>query len=218
MISPLSIFGQLRVVKFIKPELIGDLWQLARRVAALRQPDGLYEVLDYESRLVIHDTRGEKVTFHKRERVRFLQNNSIAYQDQAWGDGDIFAGYQCAPGVAVDKYREGHRTHVLISLRGTKNRGDVETFHIQRTIKGGFTQGVEDFQTEVNHVTRKLTLNIIFPKKRFPKAVTLIEQNTGRTQTLGAKHKLTLPDGRLQYRWKTQKPRLFEAYIVRWEW
>ena len=53
MINLLSILNQLRVVKQIKPELIGDLWQLARRVAALRQPDGLYEVLDYESRLIM---------------------------------------------------------------------------------------------------------------------------------------------------------------------
>jgi hypothetical protein len=218
MTNPLFILQKFRVVKYLKPELFGDLLKLVKRVAALREPDGLYEVLDYESRLIIHDTRGERVTFHKREKVRFLQNNSIAYQDQAWGDGDIFADYQCAPGVAVDKYREGHRTHVLISLRGTKNRGDVETFNSQRSIKNGFTQSAEDFQTEINHVTRSLTLNIIFPKKRFPKKVVLIEQNTGYSRTLGTKHQLTLPDGRLQYRWGIKKPRRFEAYIMRWEW
>jgi hypothetical protein len=217
MIAFTSIFHQL--LKYIlKPDLLGHIWQLWKRVTALRTPDGLYEVLEYESRIIIHDVKGKKVTLQKRQRVRFLQNNIIAYQDQAWGDGDIFADYKCSPGVAVDRYREGHRYHILISLRGTKNKGDLTDFLIERVIENGFTQDVEDFQTEINHVTNKLTFNVIFPRRRFPKKVILIEQNSGRSQVLGTKHKLTLPDGRQQFRWRTNKPKRFEAYIMRWEW
>ena len=51
---------------------------------------GLYEVLEYESTLELLDASGKCARFSKRQRVRYLQNNIIAYQDQAWGDGEIF--------------------------------------------------------------------------------------------------------------------------------
>jgi len=179
---------------------------------------GLYEVLDYETRLELHDVSGHDVTYFKRQRVRFLQNSIIAYQDQAWGDGDIFAEYQCSPGIPVDRYREGHRYRILISLRQTKNRGDIEEFHIQRRIIDGFTHATEDFQTEVDHRTHKLTSTIIFPKERLPQEVIVIEQKAGRTQVLDREHFQILPDGRCQVTWQTAHPKHFEAYILRWKW
>ncbi len=156
------------------------LWRGLRHRWRAGQHEGMYEVLEYAARLELCDRRGEKAVFYKRQRVRFLQDHIIAFQDQAWGDGEIFAEYRCAPGVAVDRYREGHRWHILISLREAKQRGDIEAFHIERTIKGGFTKPVEDFQTEVNHTTRRLTVSVVFPRTRSPKAVALIEQNAAR--------------------------------------
>ena len=162
----------------------------------MKAHEGMYEVLEYETRLELLDARGEKAVLHKRERVRFLQDNIIAYQDMAWGDGDTFADYRCSPGVAVDRYREGHRYQILISLRETKHRNDVDEFHIERTIKDGFRKGIEDFQIEIEHVTRKFSLSVVFPRKRFAKQVWLIEQNTARTTPLVAENRLMLPDGR----------------------
>lgn len=193
-------------------------WRLGRRVLAAKTQGGMYEVLAFESRLELLDAKGRRARYQKRQRVRFLQDNIIAYQDLAWGDGDIFADYKCSPGIAVDRYQEGHRHHVLISLRETKNRGDVQEFHIERTIRDGFTGEVESFQTEVNHETHKLAVSVVFPKQRHPKRVTLTEQNTTRVTELGPKHRLVLPDGRQQMTWHTARPRLFEAYILRWEW
>jgi hypothetical protein len=37
----------------------------------------------------LEDPEGKRATFKKREKVRYLQDNVIACQDQAWGDGDI---------------------------------------------------------------------------------------------------------------------------------
>lgn len=152
-------------------DVVRVLKHLARRCLASR-PEGMYEVLEHDAWLELRDAGGRKAIYHKRQRVRFLQDNIIAYQDQAWGDGEVFAAYHCAPGVPVDRYREGHRWRVLISLRETKNRGDVEAFHIERTILDGFTGDVEDFQTEIAHATRRLSLSDVFPRNRFPKEVT----------------------------------------------
>jgi hypothetical protein len=120
--------------------------------------------------------------------------------------------------LAVDRYREGHRWRVLISLRETKQRGDVEEFRIRRNIRDGFTRSKESFQTEINHKTRALIMSVIFPKDRHPERVTLIEQNANRSTTLGSNHLVRLPDGRLEAAWRTGKPRLFEAYVLQWEW
>jgi hypothetical protein len=199
-------------------ELLSVIAKYASRVWSSRIHEGMYEVLDYQSVLELKDAKGLVAILHKRQQVRFLQANIIAYQDKAWGDGDIFADYKCSSGVMVDKYREGHRYLILISLRGTKNRGDVEEFQIERTIRRGFTKPTEDFQTDIDHTTRRLSLSIIFPRHRFPKKVELIEQNTTFTQILSTEHQKTLPDGRLQVTWMTDKPKLFEGYILRWVW
>lgn len=199
-------------------EILAFVLRLGRRMLAVKVHEGMYEVLDYEAVLELRDAHGEKAVLRKRERVRFLQNNIIAYQDQAWGDGQIFADYHCTPGVEVDHYREGHRYLILISLRETKNRGDVEEFNIERTIKNGFRKSVEDFQIEIAHPTRRFTIGVVFPQQRPPKKVSLIEQNTARQIALGSEHLRQLADGRYKATWQTDKPRLFESYILHWEW
>lgn len=209
------------IVPFLNSDIVGlliALWRLARLMVSSKVHEGMYEVLEYDTCLELRDVQGQEAVFFKRQRVRFLQNNIVAYQDQAWGDGEIFADYKCSPGVPVDRYRDGHRYTVLISLRGTKNRGDTEEFHIERTIKHGFTQNAENFQTEVNHTTRSLSISVIFPEARLPKSIMLTEQNSTRSIPLGPEHQWKLPDGRLKVQWSTDKPRLFEAYVMRWEW
>lgn len=210
-----------RLLQTLASLLNADLLDLVRRLStSLLAPrcESLYEVLDYDARLELRDPAGKKALYTKRARVRFLQDNVVAYQDQAWGDGDIFAAYRCSPGIAVDRYREGHRWRVLISLRGTRNCGDIEEFHIERTIRDGFTRAVEDFQTEVDHTTHRMALSVVFPRARLPKQVLLIEQHAARSRELGPAHRLTLPDGRALVRWETDRPRRCEAYIVRWVW
>lgn len=199
-------------------EVLLFLWRLGRTTFTAKAREGMYEVLDYHARLDLRDACGNQAVLHKRQRVRFLQNNIIAYQDKAWGDGDIFADYRCSPGVAVDRYREGHRYNILISLRETKHSGNVEEFRIERTIRGGFRKPTEDFQIEIDHRTQRLAISIVFPAQRPPRTVIVLEQNSTRSQVLGPEHTTELPDGRREVMWRTEKPRLFEAYILRWEW
>jgi hypothetical protein len=190
---------------------------LARKISRSRY-QGLYEVLVYESSLELLDPRGEKACFHKRQKVRYLQDNIIAYQDQAWGDGEFLHKYRCVPGVPVDRYSFGHKTIILISLREVKARGSVDEFHIQRDIRHGFITIQEQWETEVSHPTRKLKMRVIFPKKRPPQQVRLIESDRQRFQALGVENKKQLPDGRWKVWWYIDQPRLNERYILRWLW
>lgn len=212
----LQVFMALLNSDFI--ELIGSVWRLGRRILSAKAHEGMFEVLEHEVTLELLDTKGKAAVYHKRQRVRFLQDNIIAFQDQAWGDGDIFADYKCSPGVPVDRYREGYLYRVLISLRGTRHRGDVEEFRIERTIKDGFIEPVETLQTDIHHKTQGLCLSLVFPARRPPKSVRLIERHSSRNLVLGPEHTRQLPNGRWQVAWETRKPHLFEAYILRWEW
>src|SRR5258706_5642760 len=173
---PANIISRILVPLFDSEfaNLFAFLWRLGLRIIARRAHESTYELLEYETRLELRDPKGEKAVIYKRERVHFLQDSVIAFQDQAWGDGDIFAEYKCSPGVPVDTYREGHRYRILISLRETKNRGDIMEFASERTILHGFTTSTEEFQNEVDHPMQAFSTSVVFPRGRFPKSITLI--------------------------------------------
>ena len=188
-----------------------QLWQRSRH-------EGMYEILEYDSVLELCDPKGKTAVFKRHQRVKFLQDDVIAFQDHAWGDGEIFADYQVSPGVEVDRYQDGDRWNVLISLRETKSSGDVEDFYIQRTIKGGFTKTEEWRQTDIRYQTRHLRLAIIFPRKRRCQRAVLIERNRNRTTELEQRQFSELPDGRQMLTWETKHPKRFEIYTIRWKW
>ncbi|MCO6451385.1 MAG: hypothetical protein J5I90_11420 [Caldilineales bacterium] len=150
--------------------------------------------------------------------MKFLQDNAIAYQDHAWGDGDLFADYECAPGIVVDKYQDGERWNVLISLRETKNKGDVVDFFIKRTVKNGFAKPEEWRQTTIQYPTKRLRLSVVFPSDRRCKRAMLLQRTRNKTTVLGHEHFLDLPDGRQVLTWETQNPRRFETYTMKWHW
>jgi hypothetical protein len=199
-------------------ELFGELWRVGRSLMRGFSSEGVYEVLDYECRLELQDKNGKRATVQKRERVRYLQDYITTYQDQAWGDGKILIDYRCSPGVPVDEYQLGHKTYTLISLRGFKNRGEIDEFNTQWKMRNGFLKKTGFWGTAINHRTKKITIKVIFPKDRPPLRFLVFESNAQRTQNLGADAQEKLPDGRPVIVWQKANPRLYEDYILKWEW
>ncbi|HEX9596624.1 MAG TPA: hypothetical protein VF982_07065, partial [Anaerolineales bacterium] len=138
--------------------------------------------------------------------------------DYAWGDGEIFADYRCSPGVVVDRYRDGDRWNILISLRETKSRGEITDFRLERTVRDGFVQEEEWHQAEIRHPTRRLRLAVLFPPTRPCQRATLHERKGNRTYHLGPRHFQQLPDGRQLVEWETKHVRDLEMYTLRWVW
>jgi len=178
----------------------------------------MYEVIYYESTLELLDKRGERALVRKHEKVRYLQNSIIAYQDQAWGDGEILINYRCAPGIPVDRYRPGKKTYILISLREVKNRGDEDEFNMEWEIRKGFLRQTELWEAEINHRMKKLRIQVIFPPSRPPRRASLVEESSQRTRPLSEEAQVRLPDSRWLVFWETDRPRLHETYSLRWEW
>ena len=199
-------------------EMLAEGWKLFRKLWRGWTNEGIYEVLEHHSTLELLDRHGERAAVHKQQRVRFLQNNILAYQDQAWGDGEILINYRCTPGVAVDRYRPGQKTYILISLREVKNKGDVDEFNIQWEMHHGFTRPTELWAAEISHRTQWLKLDIIFPESRPPIRTLLVIGSTQRTTPLGQGALKQLLDGRYLVTWETQHPRLYETYAIQWEW
>jgi hypothetical protein len=199
-------------------EILGWLLRYGLIVVRGLANEGVYEVLDYESTLEIHNINGNKATFRKRKQIRYLQNNIIAYQDYGWGDGEILLNYRNSRGKAVDLYRSGYKTYILLSLREVKNRGDVDEFNIQWDIQKGFLTEDGYWATDISNRTRRIKVNVIFPKSRPPQKLAIEESNRKSTRVLGPEVKKQLPDGRWRVTWEKKNPKIYEIYILRWVW
>ena len=199
-------------------DILADVWKFGRQVLRGMTNEGMYEVLDYESTLELKDKEGEKATLRKRERVRYLQDNIIAYQDQAWGDGKILQDYRSSPGTPVDQYRAGHKTYVLISLRELREKGNVDEFNIEWTLLDGFLKKNGFWGTAINHKTKKIRVHISLPKDRPPIKTSISETNLQRTHALGEESRRKMPDGRWMISWEKKNPKLYENYVLNWEW
>jgi len=199
-------------------DILTELWKIGWKVIRGMANEGVYETLEYDSTLEIQNRKGTRATFSKRKKIRYLQDNIIAYQDYGWGDGEILLNYHSSRGKAVDLYRSGYKTYILLSLREVKNRGDVDEFNIQWNIRDGFLTEDGYWATDISQRTKRIKVNVIFPKSRPPLKLSIEESNRKRTRLLGPEVKIKLPDGRWCITWETKKPKLYEIYVLRWIW
>jgi hypothetical protein len=195
-----------------------DLLQRLHASVEERRLHGIYEVLDQSRTVTLHDPKGRVASVDTTQRVRFRQNHIAGLLDHVWGDGHILQEYRCSPGVPVDRYKEGTRHVVLISLREHKNRGDELIFTTHRQVIGGFTRASECWETEVYNRTRRLGVCILFPRQRRCRRATIVMKSTGQTVALGPSCRRFLPDGRQELVWACNEPKLQDRYLLSWEW
>lgn len=198
--------------------ILGDLYGWGKSsVQKIRKP-GMYEVMDYETTLEILDVKGKNAILTKTEEVKFLQNNVIAFQDQAWGSGKILIDYKCDPGKPVDFYQFAHKTYIVISLRNVMQKGESTRFEISWKIRNGFGKSNGFWSTDINHFTRKMKVNVIFPEERPPLSINTVETNRQKNKEMPKDTLMKLPDKRWQISWEKLNPRLYEHYVLKWEW
>jgi hypothetical protein len=195
-----------------------DVWEFMDQLREKVGYHGMYEILEYDATLEIMNPKGEAASLTRHEVIRFLQDNVVALHDHAWGDGELFAGYQCQPGVPVDIYQDGSKYNILISLRETKNRGDVIDLWIERMTQGGYTQPEEWLETEIDHWMEHLKISIIFPTERPCQRATVTQRSTNETVTLEGRHFSIMSDGRQRLTWEKNRPKLHDFYTIKWKW
>lgn len=203
--------------QFLFP-ILGDLYGWGKSIIQKISKPGMYEVLDYETTLEILDTKGKDAIFTKTEEVKFLQNNIIAFQDQAWGSGKILIDYKCHPGKPVDFYQFAHKTYIVISLRNVMQKGNVTKFEISWKTRNGFGKSNGFWSTDINHFTKRMKVNVIFPVEKPPSSISTVETNRQRNKELPRDALVRLPDKRWLISWVKQNPNLYEHYVLKWEW
>jgi hypothetical protein len=110
-----------RLLSYFSPDWIPillDLYRFLRQFLRRERHEGMYDILAYDATLELMDPKGETAIFSRHQKVKFLQDNVIAFQGYAWGDGEIFAEYNCSPGVVVDRYLEGDQWKTTEQLTG----------------------------------------------------------------------------------------------------
>jgi len=197
-------------------EVLGKILAMGKKTFRGFSNEGIYKVLDYQSTLEILDSKGKKAKFAKLMVVKYLQDNVATFTDFGWSDGNGLRNYKVSPGYPVDGYKSGHREYVLISLRKKKNRGQTDTFRMQWVIKDGFLKPTAYWQTDVTHRFSRMEISVILPNSRPPSNVYVEESNTKKTHHVPNVQRL--PGGRWKLSWRLSRPRLFEQYILKWEW
>jgi hypothetical protein len=193
-----------------------DLWDITAQIRDRLKYHGAYEILSSETTLEILDEKGEYAALCRKQLIRCLQDNVVTLHDYVWGDGHPLFEYQTKPGVKVDEYEDGSRIVVLISLRESKNRGDVIDQETRRLIKGGFLGQEEWLETQVDHPVKRLCLSLLLPAQRRASEAALKIRSTNRLIELSTD--AYLEDGKQKITCEIRSPKLYECYTLRWKW
>jgi hypothetical protein len=85
-------------------------------------------------------------------------------------------------------------------------------------MRDGFLKSIGFWGTNMRYKTKNVTVKVIFPKGRPPLQASLTESNLQRTRNLGPETQKLLADGRTVITWENPNPRLYENYVLKWEW
>lgn len=138
---------------FIPTNLLDTLDRLLNLIQRLhafleeRRLLGIYEVLNQSRTVTLHDPQGHLATVDTVQRMRFRQNYVAALLDYVWVIATSWRSTAARPGVAVDRYEEGTRYVVLISLGQKQSRGDELSFTSHRRVIDGFTRASECWES-----------------------------------------------------------------------
>jgi len=200
--------------------VIQPAYRLIASSPRLRQaiiPEGLqtspYEVLDYDATLVLHDDRGAKATFQRKQRIRFTQDGVAAILDHAWGDGIILTNYWHSAGALSDTFKEqGHR-HLVVDLKRAMGRGEILSFDVERQVMESFTRDHGTVETVIDHPIENLRRSVIFPKQRPVLEATLRVGDEAKSLPI-----VHLADGRTAVIINVAWPQAHVTYAVEWAW
>ncbi|MBE0573384.1 hypothetical protein IH575_00570, partial [Candidatus Dojkabacteria bacterium] len=98
------------------------------------------------------------------------------------------------------------------------NKGDVDEFNIEWDMRNGFLKPTGFWGTAINHPTKRIKIVVVFPIDRPPLHLSVFEKNLQRTRLLTKDVQKKIPDGRQAIIWEKVNPRLYEDYILSWEW
>jgi len=172
-----------------------------------------YEVLDYRSSLVIHDSQGMRATVARRQRIRFLQDGVTAILDHAWGDGVLTSAYSNTAGELAGSINDYGRRHFVVGLKRRMRSGEVLDFEVRREVIAALTTDVGWLQTTIDHPVARVGVEVIFPKDRPCKRATLTARGTTVPLPIAE-----TPTGLSRLHDLADRPGRDVPHMLRWTW
>jgi len=173
-----------------------------------------YEILDYDATLVLHDPIGERATFQRTQRVKFLQDGVSGILDHSWGDGITLSRYQTDAGSLEDSFEDEGRKHLVIRLKRAMAWGETLKFRVRRTVVEGFLEKSCWVETLIDHPIRRLYRRVVFPKARACRRATW-HHYSGYQVPLPIQR---LASGKTCVSLDIPRPQANTSYLIRWHW
>jgi hypothetical protein len=179
-------------------------------------PDIVYENVFLEASLDIEDTRGKRAVLHRRQRVRFLINDTSVIRDLVWGEGNPIARYAVDGGRRLSIVPEGSKRAILLGVAPQPVAGTYVQVASRRVIKDGLTERSEYFEAMVERPTGHLALKVLFPPGSIPRDACVV---TSPKAAVAKRVPIRwAANGRPYVRWRHTKPEPFQTYGIRWSW
>lgn len=171
-----------------------------------------YDVTRVEHRWDFVHPDGSLVIHRRRMRLRFVRS-VISVTDVVSDPLDQVSPYVCRPGRVVDRFPVGGETWVLVSLGELRRRGQEETLEFSHSLRDAFRGNHGTVQAMVPEGTRRLVLELVFPRDRGPEKVSC-RFGKGAPQP----PEVDELDGRRILRWDFERVRAGASCAVQWSW
>jgi hypothetical protein len=190
------------------------LLAFALRTKALYE--GPFVVLEETTTWDLTRDNAREAVVTKNQLVRF-NHSMIAHTEYAWGDGELFADFQCDYGRLVDRVKDGDKEYIIIALPAERVRGEEARLVSHRTVRNGFPADSEWMNWELRYKSYRSTLVMRFDLARPPKNLRYRRESDGKT--LKADEKSVSDEGGARvFRLSERAPYPGEEYQIRWDW
>ncbi len=185
-------------------------------LTATSQSEGPYEVDEDRTEWDIEADDGSRAVVIKVLKVRFTQS-AVVIQDEAWGDGDLFANYHHNVGTLLKVVDAPPRKYAIVQLVPPRTTGEPVELVSRRTVADGFRGADEWVQLGVANPSLRSEMVVRFPPGRPPQNVRVKTErdNVGRPP---AANELGHEDGRTVFRRTFARPKVGTTLTVNWSW
>jgi hypothetical protein len=201
----------IRIMRLLQP-VLKTMWPFFN----VRAPRVVYETVSLTIALDIQDVQGKRAVLLRHQQVQFSVADVGVVRDLVWGDGNPLVRYSVRGGQRLAVQPEGSKRIVLIGLTPHPQRGARARVRSRRLVQDALTGDTEFLETMVERPTKRLALQVRFPRGRPPKEAYMVT-----SPPAGAVQRIPIQcaaDGRASLTWRQSKPDAFRTYSLRWSW
>ncbi len=126
-----------------------------------------YEALTYKWEWDIDAPDGSHASLKKTMTVRYLSDTRVIAEMVRADNPPKFVNLKCTPGFIVDEFDAPGERWVIISLRGVRLRGQIETWDLERESLNAFRNPDEEWvSVDTPGLTRSLQMTVVLPPGR----------------------------------------------------